>query len=137
MRKGLFSIVIIFFVLLFASSASGIEKTERITQREIIERLTRLEEGQRAIMQRFDDFNKRFDDLNKQIDRLTAVFTALVIAVIGFAYWDRRTIIKKAKEEAISEIEKEGRLKDLLKALRELARTNQEVEKVLKEHNLL
>ncbi|MFN3870179.1 MAG: hypothetical protein ACK4MW_01650 [Aquificaceae bacterium] len=42
--------------------------------------------------------------------RITAIFTALVIAVIGFAYWDRRTIIKKAKEEIISEIEKEGKL---------------------------
>lgn len=27
----------------------------------------------------------------------------LVVAVIGFAYWDRRTIIRKAREETIEE----------------------------------
>jgi len=42
-----------------------------------------------------------------------------VVAVIGFAYWYRRTIIKKAKEEAVAHMEKEGKVSDLIKALRE------------------
>jgi endonuclease V-like protein UPF0215 family len=65
------------------------------------------------------------------------IFTALVVAVIGFAYWDRRTIIRKAKEETIADIEREGRLKDMINALRELAKTDSEVAKVLKQFNIL
>ncbi len=35
-------------------------------------------------------------------------FTTLTGAVIGFAYWDRRTMIRRAKEEAIEEKEGSG-----------------------------
>ena len=42
-------------------------------------------------------------------------FTTLTGVVIGFAYWDRRTIIRKVRDEAIDIIEKEGRLKDLIR----------------------
>ena len=32
---------------------------------------------------------------------IAGIFTALTLGVIGFAYWDRRTIIRKAKEETL------------------------------------
>ncbi|MFN7065408.1 MAG: hypothetical protein ACK4OF_04600 [Aquificaceae bacterium] len=138
-------------VLLVPMLVFSVERKEGVSNKEIIERLVRLEEGQKAILQRFDyidrrfedinrrfeDINKRFEDINKQLDRITAIFTALVVAVIGFAYWDRRTIIKKAKEETTSQIEKEGKLSDLIKALRELAKTEPKVAEVLKKFNLL
>jgi len=129
---------LLLFASLFGFSA---EREEVLSNKEILERLVRLEEGQRAIIQRLDymekHFGERFEDLNKQLDRITAIFTTLVVAVIGFAYWDRRTIIKKAKEEAISEIEKEGKLSNLINALRELAKTEPKVAEVLKKFNLL
>jgi len=52
--------------------ASAVKKAPRITDKEIIERLTRLEEGQRAINKRIDglesSLNRRIDDVNKRID---------------------------------------------------------------------
>ena len=93
---------------------------------------------------RFEDMNKRFEDMNKRFDQmmnflwiLTAIFTTLTATVIGFAYWDRRTIIKKSRDEAIEIIEKEGRVRDLIRALRELAKREPQVRSVLEQYNLL
>ena len=38
-------------------------------EEEIIERLIRLEEGQKALNDRFGDNNRRFDDINRHIDK--------------------------------------------------------------------
>ena len=93
---------------------------------------------------RFEDMNKRFEDMNKRFDQmmnflwiLTAIFTTLTATVIGFAYWDRRTIIRRARDEAIEIIEKEGRLRDFIRALRELAKREPQVRSVLEQYNLL
>ncbi len=86
---------------------------------------------------RFEQVDKRFDQMLTFLWMLTGIFTTLTISVIGFAYWDRRTIIKKAKDETIAEIEHEGRLKDIIHALRELSRSNSEVAKVLRQFHIL
>jgi hypothetical protein len=63
-------------ILLAPMVAAAVEKAPRITDREIVERLTRLEEGQKALNKRFDDVNRRIDDLsaemNGRIDDLSA-----------------------------------------------------------------
>jgi predicted nuclease with TOPRIM domain len=63
-------------ILLVPIVAAAVEKAPRITDREIVERLTRLEEGQKALNKRFDDVNERIDDLraemNGRIDDLRA-----------------------------------------------------------------
>jgi hypothetical protein len=56
---------------------------------------------------------------------------------MGLVFWDRKTLITKAKEETIKEIEKEGRLKDLICALRKLAKNDQKLAEVLQQFNLL
>ncbi len=93
---------------------------------------------------RFEQVDKRFEQVDKRFDQmiaflwmLTSIFTALTLGVIGFAYWDRRTIIKKAKDETVAEIEGEGRLKDMINALRELSKSNGEVAKVLRQFHIL
>ena len=59
-------------ILLVPMVAAALEKAPRITDREIVERLTRLEEGQKAINKRFDDLrsemNGRFDDLRSEMN---------------------------------------------------------------------
>jgi len=169
MKKVIFCLALFLMVTFFEKAVFAVEQAKRISDREIIERLTRLEENQKAILQRiddlekrfearfegidkrfesidkrfedinrrFDDINKRFEDLGRQLDRMSAIFTALVIAVIGFAYWDRRTIIRKAKEEALAEIRKEDRTRDLMNVLLELAKTDDRLAKVLKQFNIL
>jgi len=81
---GIMQKVIIFTglmaILLIPMVAAAVEKAPRITDREIVERLTRLEEGQKAIDKRIDDLraemNGRIDDLraemNGRIDDLRA-----------------------------------------------------------------
>ena len=71
MRKVIiFSILMA--ILLVPMVAAALEKAPRITDREIVERLTRLEEGQKAINKRFDDLrsemNGRFDDLRSEMN---------------------------------------------------------------------
>jgi len=45
--------------------------------------------------------DKRFEDMFNFFYILAGIFTSLVVVVIGFAYWDRRTMIRGAKREAI------------------------------------
>ncbi|MEJ5300151.1 MAG: hypothetical protein WHS38_04100 [Thermodesulforhabdaceae bacterium] len=159
MKKVIFFLILLVSMAFFVCPGFAIEQAERISDREIIERLTKvetkLEENQKAVLQRiedlekrfeqrfaeidkrFEEINRRFEDLNRQLDRLTAVFTAIVVTVIGFAYWDRRTIIKKAKEEALAELRKEDKSKDLINVLLELAKTDDRLAKVLRQFNIL
>jgi len=70
---------------LFPSQALPVETAPRITDKEIVEKLTRLEEGQKALGQRIDDTNRRLEEgfkaLNQRIDdtnrRLEEGFKAL------------------------------------------------------------
>jgi hypothetical protein len=91
-----------------------------------------------------EDTNKRFEQVDKRIDQLitflwilAGIFTALVVAVIAFAYWDRRTIIRRAKEEALKEMEEAGRWKTILEALRQVAIKDSNVAEALRRFNLL
>jgi len=97
----------------------------------------RFEELREDMNKRFEQVDKRFEQVTAFLWILTGIFTALTLGVIGFAYWDRRTIIKKAKDEAITEVEKEGRLRDLINALREMAKGNGELAKVLRQFHIL
>ena len=130
------------------------------------ERLIRLEATLKTFMEQVDkrfeqmdkriadlraDMNKRFEQVDKrfeQVDRrfeqvtnflwmLVAIFTALTAANIGFAYWDRRTIIRRARDEAIERIEREGRLVDLIGALRELAKEDKKLAEILRGFRLM
>jgi archaellum component FlaC len=97
----------------------------------------RFEELREDMNKQFTTINDRFDDMRHYLNLITGIFTTLTVFVIGFAYWDRRTIISKAKEETIKELENSGKLRDLILVLREKARTDSELERILKEHKLL
>ena len=107
------------------------------------------------IDKRFEQVDKRFEDINKRIDELrqdmnarfeqlytflwiiTGIFTTLTLSVIGFAWWDRRTIIRKAKEETVEYLEKDGIVRKLLEVLKERAKTDKELEAILRKFGLL
>ncbi len=97
----------------------------------------RFEELRADMNKRFEQVDKRFDQMTSFLWMLVAIFTALTAAVIGFAYWDRRTIIRKASDEAIERIDREGRWKDLLNALIELSKKDEELASVLRKFHLL
>ena len=122
---------------------------------EIEKRQAVFEERFKQMDKRFEDMNKRFEDMNKRFEEMRAdmnkrfeemmsflkmivgIFTALVVALIGFAYWDRRTIIRKARDEVIEFLEREGKLRKLIDALKELAKEDRKLAEVLRSFGLL
>ncbi len=146
-KKIAFAVV---FSLLFSPlSAFCYQKTMTLTDREIIERLTRLEEGQKAIKeemnrrfeemnrkfeQRFDEMDKRITDLVHTANTMMVVFGGLVVAMMGLVFWDRRTLIEKAKDVTVKHIETDSRL---IKVLRELSKTDKRLAEVMKTFGLL
>ena len=127
----------------------------------------RFEQVDKRFVELREDMNKRFEQVDKRFEQMmntlqliAGIFTVLTLGVIGFAYWDRRTIIRKAKQEtletlerdaapkeeaiinravaqAVQEIKKDNRLQDLIAALRKLAATDPPLANVLKEFHLL
>ena len=104
----------------------------------------RISELRQDMNERFDQIDKRFEQVDKRFGDmfnflyiLAGVFTSLVAVVIGFGYWDRRTIIREARREAIEFIEKEGILRRVLDALRELSREDNRLADALRRFNLL
>jgi chromosome segregation ATPase len=159
-------ILSIFVLHLIPSSAFAIKVAPRITDREIVEKLTRLEAGQAALNQRIDDVNRRIDDVNRRIDdldkkfsqriddlftltlSLSAIMATLIAGLFGYIVWDRRTMMKPIQEK-VEQLEKDfNRELDLhhehgslparlIKALRELARTDEKLAAVLRSFSLL
>ena len=172
-------------VLLLPSPVWAVEAAPALTDREIAERLTRLEtrldeglQGLRADIQQLradmgqlredmnrqnqqlredmgqlrEDMNRQNqqlrEDMNEQFARqfrltlaLLGAFSALVAAIIGFALWDRRTMLRPLERTVTNLTEdlssNRQRLEALLDALRTLGQRNSEVASVLKQFNLL
>ena len=140
-------VVLILFLILWVmpSVVSGIEVAPRITDKEIIERLTRLEEGQKSILRemdkrfeaidkRFEAIDRRFDQLNNLIIGIIGAFSAIVAVTIGFAIWDRRSMIRPF-EDKVEELRKTDQ--KFLEILKTLAREDKKLAEVLKSFGIL
>ena len=125
-----------------------VEATLKVFMEQTNKRFAELREDMNKrfeqIDKRFEQIDKRFEQVDKRFEQMmtflwmiVAIFTTLTGTVIGFAYWDRRTIIRKARDEAIEVIEKEGKLRDLIKALRRLASEDKRLADVLRSFGLL
>jgi len=195
-KINIFVVTALISWLFFPSISPAVERAPRIDDREIVERLTRLEEGQKAmsnslqaairantdaIKQLREDVNtqtkqlrkdmntqtkqlredmntqtkqlredmntqfgridSQFDRIDSQFNRMSAIFTALVVSIIGFAIWDRRTMIRpfenKVKDIETEIVQNRNKLHSLIETLRELSKTDEKVAKVLKSFHLL
>ncbi len=153
-KRILFIIIFILFIhtaFLYAEDVSFTqEDRERLIRLEVTLQEfkktndIRFEQIDKRFLELREDMNKRFEQVDKRFEQMmsflwiiTGIFTTLTLGVIGFAYWDRRTVIRKSKEVTIEEVEKEGRLKDLINALRELSKTDPKLETVLRNFHLL
>lgn len=94
MKKLLF---IFLFSLIIHQPAFAVDTAPRISDREIIERLSKLEEGQKSLNLRIDSLstslNKRIDDLrsdmNKRFDIITwmlGLFITIAAIILGFNF---------------------------------------------------
>ncbi|MFH1288966.1 MAG: hypothetical protein ABII25_09785 [bacterium] len=149
--------VIILFILVNIGSISyAIEKAERISDREIVERLTRVEikldEGQKAMNQRLDEMKLEIKDVRTEIKDVRieirsfmvwgfGVTFAGIFSLIGFVLWDRRSALapairkNKELEEREEALEKWKKKADM--ALKELAKGDVKVAGVLRQVGLL
>ena len=96
----------------------------------------KIEMLQKQMDRRFDDVNKRFEDMMNYLWMISMAFLGLVGVTIGFAIWDRKSMIKAAKEDIIKDI-KDYRLKEFVYKLRELAVTDKELARVLREFHMI
>jgi len=99
-KKIAFAVALI--LLLSPLSAFCYQKTTSLTDREIIERLTRLEEEQKILReemnrrfeQRFDEMDKRITDLVHTANTMMVVFGGLVVAMMGCLYFELAEVMK-------------------------------------------
>nr|VFJ61836.1 MAG: hypothetical protein BECKFW1821B_GA0114236_10684 [Candidatus Kentron sp. FW] len=66
--------VLIGICLWYPRPIDAVEVAPRITDREIIESLSTLKEGQKTLEQRFDSMEKRFDSMEKRFDSMEKRF---------------------------------------------------------------
>jgi len=123
-----------------------LEDRDRLIRVEV--KLAEIEQRFEQVDKRFEQVDKRFEQIDKRFEQmmnfiwiLAAIFSGLTISTIGFAIWDRRTMIRpfevKVREvERIREADAD-KLERLLQVLREMARKNVELSEILKKFNLL
>jgi len=125
-----------------------LEATLQTFMQQVDKRFEQVDKRFEQVDKRFEQMDKRIDDLREDMNKrfeqmmtflwiLAGIFTALVAAVIGFAYWDRRTIIRRAKEETMEEMKKEGLLRSIIQVLKEMAPDNPKLAESLRKYNLL
>jgi hypothetical protein len=97
------------------------EREVRITSREVVERLTRLEEGQKRLEQRIDgvqtNLGQRIDDIRDLVLWGFGITFAGMFALVGFVIWDRRTALAPAARRIEDLQDRERRLEEALKRL--------------------
>jgi len=113
--------------LLAPSMLIAVETAPRISDREIVERLTRLEEGQKNIEMRFDDINRRIDDLRSEMNNrfdtiqwMFGLFITITLVILGFVLrmqWQMHR--RQARMETTLEVHKDDLafLKSLIEKL--------------------
>ncbi len=152
--------------------AMAYDTAPRISDREIIESLAELKQGQKSLNQRFDSLDKRFESIDKRFESIDKRFEsidkrfeemhnliltlfasvmALVVAMIGYMIWDRKSAQQPFRnqlhhlENGVSNMEAQLEMKNpsgpvierLLASLRKLAETDGKVAEVLRSFSLL
>ncbi|MDZ7402475.1 MAG: hypothetical protein ONB37_20150 [candidate division KSB1 bacterium] len=119
-------------------------KVEEIDKRfeQIDKRFEQIDKRFEQIDKRFEQVDKRFEQVGKQIDQLfnflwilAAIFASITASTIGFAIWDRRSMIRPF-ESRVKELE-EWKIDKVISSLKSLAETDEKVAEVLRRYNLL
>ncbi len=184
--------IIILFQLVIPGVLSALEPAPDITDREVVEKLAKLEAGQQSLNNRISDLRsemksgqealrsemksgqealrsemksgqealrsemkagqealaKRLEDSNNTMLVLFGSLITLIVALFGYIAWDRRTMMKPMLEK-IERIEQDvahslhlsntdgSKLSRLIDAMRELARTDEQLATILRSFSLL
>ena len=158
---------VLWSVVALPGLAGAVTPAPDLTDREIAERLTRMEtrldEGltglREGMAQLREDMNSRFEEQSRQNQQLRedmnirfeehfrlmlgilAAFVAIVAINISIVVWDRRTAARPFEDKVAGLIEElaeqRSRVSAVLEALRALGQQNQTVAAVLRRFNLL
>jgi len=115
------------------------------------ERFKQVDKRFEQMDKRFEQVDKRFEQVNKRfgetIELITTLFGSLIvliIAVLGYSIWDRRTMTKKVSErvkkvEANLDVENidGSKLSRLIEVLKNLSKKDRRLKEVLHSFNLL
>jgi len=101
----------------------------------------RFEELREDMNKRFEQVDQRFEAMIQLMMAIIGAFAGIVVMSIGFAIWDRRSMIRpfETKVKAMEEdfLEDKNRLKKLIEALKQLAREDHKLAAVLRNFALL
>jgi len=136
MKKATMIVAFLLLVVGFPALTFAVQGNLSLSDKDIIEKLARLEEGQRGLSKRIDDINTRIDDLRSELRGdiadlrgLVYIVLAGIISLIGFVIWDRRTALSPV-------ITKTKQLEDkddlTVRVLKEYARKEPKMAEVLK-----
>ena len=162
--------VIILFQLVIPGALLALEPAPDITDREVVEKLAKIEAGQQSLNHRISDLrsemksgqealrsemksgqealSKRLDDSNNTMLVLFGSIMTLIVALFGYIAWDRRTMMKPVFER-VERIEHDvaqsldlsntdgSKLSRVINAMRELAKTDEQLATILRSFSLL
>ena len=140
MKKIILSILLLFSLVCAKDNDVATKDDIRMLSEQMDKR---FEQIQHYMDKRFEQMDKRFEQMQHNMDKrfddqmsflylITTIFTTFTIGVIGFALWDRNTIVSKAKDD----IEKNSKLTQLIEALKELSKKGKELENVLRRYGV-
>ncbi len=154
MKKTAPTLTAVSLFLIFTSASwcqSGFTQQDRAL---LIELKTRVNEIDKRIADLREDMNKRFEQVDKRFDQvdklfeqfmsfiwiLAAIFGGMTAAIIGFALWDRRTMIRPF-ESRVTELDgritaNSGNYTNLVSFLKEYASKNKKFADTLQQFNL-
>ena len=140
------------------SPLNGQTNTPRTTQQLILDKLANIEarllvveNTQKMILRemdkRFDQIDKRFGDMMNFIVILAVIFASMTGLTIGFALWDRRTMIRpfesKVKEiettidkshQTVDQVQKTN--DELIAVLKDYAKKDRKFAEIIKGYNI-
>jgi hypothetical protein len=158
--RSVFLSGLLFLLLFFAAvPVLAVEVAPRITDNEIVERLTRLEEDQKNLAMRlidmqafneqsFASIDQRFTNFLNVLIALYVSLIALIIALFGFIAWYRRSMLKpmiarlkRIEQDLYHDLElhhdQGSRLNRLVCVMRKMAKTDPKIANALDSSSLL
>ena len=132
-----------FSLNIFAEDGFTQADRERIIRTEVT-----LQQFMKSSDKRFEDMNNtvnnRLQDMNNFLLIVISIFAATAGGVFVYIIWDRKTFMSVALQNAkvmvdteLNTLQKEGKLNDLINAMRELANDDPKVRTVLSRFHLL
>ena len=125
--KKTFILIFLSIALLSYTAAFAVETAPRISDREIIEKLAKLDEGQKSIDKRFDDVNKRFDDMNNSVNKrfdtlqwMLGLFITIALFLLGIVMrilWNQRKQLAEIETSLETQKDELSFLKNLIEKL--------------------